>query len=300
MAAAIIALALEANPSLTWRDVQHLIVKTSQPRNLKATDWRTNGLGRKVSHSYGYGLMDTSAMVRWAKNWTLVPAQKKCVVSSPYYYKVIPAMSYVTIEMDVDDCEGVNSLEHVVSPIHVSAGRKRGDLRIYLTSPQGTRSTLLDARPQDYSSSGYIDWPFMTTHSWGENPRGRWILEIHNDAYSKWASDAKFFKWSLELYGIQFDPNSADYQDEQNKLIDVREAPIPPHFMADPPPPDVTTRKPIESTTSETDAVEDEGRNVATTEYIPRGCVSKRSECTQEVEKCRTFTHRSVAKVFCR
>ena len=59
MAAGIIALALEANPSLTWRDDQHLIVKTSQPRNLKATDWRTNGMKRKVSHSYGYGIMDT-------------------------------------------------------------------------------------------------------------------------------------------------------------------------------------------------------------------------------------------------
>ena len=31
MASAIIALALEANPSLTWRDVQHLIVQTSRP-----------------------------------------------------------------------------------------------------------------------------------------------------------------------------------------------------------------------------------------------------------------------------
>ena len=75
MAAAIIALTLEANPSLTWRDVQHLIVHTSKPRNLKATDWRTNGLGRKVSHSYGYGLMDTTAMVKLARNWTLVPTQ---------------------------------------------------------------------------------------------------------------------------------------------------------------------------------------------------------------------------------
>jgi len=88
-------------------------VKTSKPRNLKATDWRTNGMGRKVSHSYGYGLMDTTAMVTEAKKWTLVPTQQKCIVSSPYYYKIIPAMSSVRIEMDVDDCAGVNSLEHV-------------------------------------------------------------------------------------------------------------------------------------------------------------------------------------------
>ena len=56
-------------------------------------------------------------------------------------------------------------LEHVVSPIHVTAGRKRGDFRVYLQSPRGTRSTLLHNRPQDFSSSGFTNWPFMTTHS---------------------------------------------------------------------------------------------------------------------------------------
>ncbi len=30
MAAAIVALTLEANPSLTWRDVQHIIVRTAR------------------------------------------------------------------------------------------------------------------------------------------------------------------------------------------------------------------------------------------------------------------------------
>ena len=32
MAAGIVALTLEANPELTWRDVQHIIVRTSLPR----------------------------------------------------------------------------------------------------------------------------------------------------------------------------------------------------------------------------------------------------------------------------
>ena len=85
MAAAIIALTLEANPSLTWRDVQHIIVRTARPANLKAPDWRTNGLGRKVSHSYGYGLMDTTAMVRLAKNWTLMPPQVEGSIKHSHY-----------------------------------------------------------------------------------------------------------------------------------------------------------------------------------------------------------------------
>lgn len=32
---------------LTWRDMQHLVVRTSQPRHLSAIDWRTNGVGRR-------------------------------------------------------------------------------------------------------------------------------------------------------------------------------------------------------------------------------------------------------------
>lgn len=30
---------------LTWRDVQHLLVKTSRPVHLKADDWKTNAAG---------------------------------------------------------------------------------------------------------------------------------------------------------------------------------------------------------------------------------------------------------------
>jgi subtilisin-like proprotein convertase family protein len=162
-------------------------------------------------------------------------------------------------------------------------------------SPQGTRSTLLDARPQDYSSSGYIDWPFMSTHSWGENPRGRWVLEIHNDAYSKWASDAKFFKWSLELYGVRYDPNSDEYRSAHGSGPNVvREAPAMPPMMMHTEATTTTRTTTITSSTTTTTTT------TTTTEYIPRGCVSKRSECTQSVEKCRTFTHRSVAQVFCR
>ena len=207
MAAAVIALTLEANPSLTWRDVQDIIVKTAQSRNLRATDWKLNGMHRMVSHSYGYGLMDAAAMVKSARNWTLVPKQETCLIQLSYDSKVIPALGCVTIEMSVNDCPGVNHLEHVVSPLTISTER-RGKLRIYLTSPAGTRSTLLDTRPYDYSLTGFNNWPFMTTHSWGENPRGKWLLEIHND----WRMDGKILSWSLELYGMEFDPNAEEFK----------------------------------------------------------------------------------------
>lgn len=48
MAAAIVALALEANPNVGWRDMQHIIVRTSKRHLLKADDWSKNGVGREV------------------------------------------------------------------------------------------------------------------------------------------------------------------------------------------------------------------------------------------------------------
>ncbi|KAJ8955448.1 hypothetical protein NQ318_003548 [Aromia moschata] len=56
LAAGICALALEANPNLTWRDMQHIVVRTARPQNLIAPDRQTNGVGRNVSHSFGTGL----------------------------------------------------------------------------------------------------------------------------------------------------------------------------------------------------------------------------------------------------
>lgn len=46
------ALALEANPSLTWRDMQFLVVLTSKPGPLeKESGWIVNGVKRKGEHT---------------------------------------------------------------------------------------------------------------------------------------------------------------------------------------------------------------------------------------------------------
>lgn len=86
LAAGIIALALEANPELSWRDIQHIIVETSRPANLSSSDWQINGANRRVSHSFGYGMLDAAAMVDLAKTWVNVPNQRKCVVESEQKY----------------------------------------------------------------------------------------------------------------------------------------------------------------------------------------------------------------------
>ncbi|NXJ85044.1 FURIN protein, partial [Trogon melanurus] len=215
LAAGIIALALEANKNLTWRDMQHLVVQTSKPAHLNANDWVTNGVGRKVSHSYGYGLLDAGAMVSLARNWTTVGPQRKCVIDVLTEPKDIGKR--LEVRRKVDACLGkanyVSRLEHAQARLTLSYNR-RGDLAIYLVSPMGTRSTLLAARPHDFSADGFNDWAFMTTHSWDEDPSGEWVLEIEN------TSDANNYgtltKFTLVLYGTATDSPSLSNQLESS------------------------------------------------------------------------------------
>ena len=63
------------SPDLTWRDVQYLIVYTSNTKETNATDSVTNGAGLVVSHQVGFGVIDAEAMVTRAQRWTNVPPQ---------------------------------------------------------------------------------------------------------------------------------------------------------------------------------------------------------------------------------
>uniref|UniRef100_A0A2S2QKG2 furin n=1 Tax=Sipha flava TaxID=143950 RepID=A0A2S2QKG2_9HEMI len=205
LAAGIVALTLEANNKLTWRDMQHIVVLTARPTHLLATDWVINGVGRKVSHSFGFGLMDATEMVRLARRWKTVPAQHICNVTAQVFEKLVPARSSVTIQLLVKECNSVNFLEHVQAKISLSASR-RGDIKIDLTSPSGTKSTLLAPRTQDNSHTGFNVWPFMTVHMWGERPFGIWQLTIHNEGK---LLAANITDWEMVFYGTILPPEQS-------------------------------------------------------------------------------------------
>ncbi|XP_075923026.1 proprotein convertase subtilisin/kexin type 6-like isoform X3 [Petromyzon marinus] len=212
MAAAIIALALEANPRLTWRDVQHLVVRTSRPAHLVAPDWTTNGAGRRVSHLYGFGLMNAEAMVVAAASWRRVPEQRTCRGHTDRTHTWIRPEKKLVAIAKVSGCRDdpasrVAHLEHVVVRVTLTHVR-RGDLAIFLTSPAGTRSQLLANRMYDHSQEGFKDWEFMTSHCWGEAPGGVWVLEILDTPSQPRNPKAmgKLKEWSLILYGTEEPP----------------------------------------------------------------------------------------------
>ncbi|XP_036973955.1 proprotein convertase subtilisin/kexin type 5 isoform X3 [Acanthopagrus latus] len=216
VAAGIIALTLDANPSLTWRDVQHIIVRTSKSHPLIAPDWRVNGAGYKVSHLYGFGLLDAASMVKEAERWKQVPSQHECVEEAPIHVRrTIHPGSVLTSVYESAGCSGralqrVVYVEHVVVRVTITHGH-RGDLSITLASPSGTVSQLLANRPLDDSTEGFQNWEFMTTHCWGEQAAGEWTLKIEDTPSQKRdaAELGTLEEWSLVIYGTAERPYPA-------------------------------------------------------------------------------------------
>ncbi|XP_068205095.1 neuroendocrine convertase 1-like [Palaemon carinicauda] len=183
LAAGIFALALEVNPELTWRDMQHAVVWSSEWAPLgHNSGWLTNGKGLKFNSRFGFGLLNADGLVRLVGNWTRVPEKAICTVSkTSRESKTIKTGESVILEFTTDGCEGtedeVRSLEHVQVIANIDYTR-RGALSISLTSPSGTRTVLLNERVDDDSEKGFHNWPLMSVHTWGEDPRGTWILNI--------------------------------------------------------------------------------------------------------------------------
>jgi len=230
-AAGVFALALEANRELTWRDMQHLTVLTSKRNSLFDSKnrffWNMNGVGLEFNHLFGFGVLDAGAMVALAKQWKTVPARFHCEAGTALGPARIPMDKSIFFTIDTNSCAGmeteVNYLEHVQAVVTLNATR-RGSVQIFLRSPMGTRSMILSERPNDDDNQdGFTKWPFMTTHTWAEYPRGKWSLEL---TFVDGPPQTGYIKeWTLLLHGTKEAPyTSLPVSDPHSKLAVVKKA----------------------------------------------------------------------------
>lgn len=145
----------------------------------------------------------------------------------------------------------------------------------------------------------------MSVHSWGENPIGKWYLEIYNDAYTNWGSEAKFFRWSLKLYGTTIDPNSdeayEEWYDESDERSEVERRILTSTYGHNHTERDGKPETTMEDTTSTSSTTaRTTTTTVRPTVSVMRGCISTTINCTRNVSDCRRFTHRKVADIFCK
>ena len=174
-AAGIVALILGRNPSLGWRDVQEILIRSAFRIQPADAGWATNSAGLSFHHHFGAGLIDASAAVNLAATWTNLPAQTSQASTQTALSIAIPDNNSTGITRSFDLTGSGILAEHVTLRLSISH-TARGNLRITLTSPGGMSSTLADVHPDTFDN--YNNWTFSSVRHWGENPAGVWKLKI--------------------------------------------------------------------------------------------------------------------------
>eukprot|EP00112_Aurelia_sp_Birch-Aquarium-sp1_P002144 Seg1232.14 transcript_id=Seg1232.14/GoldUCD/mRNA.D3Y31 product=Furin protein_id=Seg1232.14/GoldUCD/D3Y31 len=211
VASGILALVLQANPNLGWRDVQHLIARSSSSA-FPSVVWKTNKAGIRVSDGFGFGLLDADALTENAKNWTNVGPQLACTVD----YKVnekIHGVSTTIKTLDLTtwpancggDAQRINFLEHVLLVVSFNF-TVRKLVEIEIEAPTGTKSLVLrGGRIFDTMYTEVKNLSLLSLHHWGENPKGIWSMRLRSTNPSS-ANSGNLWQWGFHFYGTKDDP----------------------------------------------------------------------------------------------
>jgi kexin len=155
---------------LSWRDVQYLCIEAAVPIHLDDSEWQDTFIGKKFSHTFGYGKMDAWRFVEAAKTFESVRPQ--AWYHSPWLtvQHDIPQgdqglASSFDVTSDMLKKANLERLEHVTITMNVNHTR-RGDLSVELRSPEGVVSHIATARTNDAFKGGYEDWTFMSVAHW--------------------------------------------------------------------------------------------------------------------------------------
>lgn len=216
----IVALMLEANPLLGYRDVQQILALSAKKVNDPTTVWQNNGSknwnggGMHVSHDYGYGEVDARAAVRLAETWNTqqtIHNEKSlaATLSSGTVNKAIADGQAAGLKYSLSTTTDI-LVEHVEIRIGLTHARP-GDLIIKLISPSGTESILMD-RPgkapgsaanvrgdSTFNGSNTLDYVFDTARLRGESSKGTWTLQVIDTATGDVGT---LNHWSMNVRGL--------------------------------------------------------------------------------------------------
>lgn len=184
--AGVVALMIEANPGLTWLDVQRILIDTAIRTDPRSSTWVQNGSGRWASHNYGFGLADTYSAVVMAKKLKdspeMTPMTEEIVLNylNPdltTFTPTSPNRFGATFEIPVIENVTLHHVELVVDEIQTADS---GRLQVLLTSPSGFVSTF--AKPHRPNAANLRKWTFTSRLLWGESSAGTWTLSVTDGA----------------------------------------------------------------------------------------------------------------------
>lgn len=191
----VIALMLEANPGLSYRDVNHILVNSARMTDPTNADWSVNGAGHDINHEYGFGAIDADAAVTLAETWTNVGAELASTSGTTTVSAMIPDADPSGVTSTVTITDNL-SLEYVEVTLNASHNF-RGNLEVVLTSPSGSESVLAESRSTD-PFADYSNWTFTSARHWDELSQGDWTLSVRDRVAG---TVGTFDNWSLNVFG---------------------------------------------------------------------------------------------------
>ena len=206
-ASGVVALMLEANPALGWRDVRVILAGTARKNDPANPDWVTNGAGLKVNQNYGFGAIDATAAVKAAPTWKNIPAQKTFTAAADIASPLLIVDNGTAVVSTITVAQsGIANLEFV--DVNFTTDHTEvGDLEITLTSPAGTPSPLAvthgcvnpttsAAVPCGATMANGVR--FGVVRLLGEAADGKWTLSVRD---GKTGATGAIVGWNLKTYG---------------------------------------------------------------------------------------------------
>ena len=216
--AGAIAVVLEENPDLTWRDVKHILAASARKIDPDIAEvraafegtpyvaqhaWRTNAAGYSFHNWYGFGAVDIDAAVAMLDAHP--PDSLGAFVESEWFdagtAEPLPIPDRdgagASAVLDVAGLPDAADIEAVV--LEIAAEHPNAfDLGVTLRSPAGTASVVnppLNALLERFE--GLRDWHLLSNAFYGENPNGEWTLHVADLAAGDTGS---LTGWRLRFY----------------------------------------------------------------------------------------------------
>lgn len=225
----VIALMLDANDGLGWRDVQNILAASA---TLTGSDydaagaglteeetWQSNsaatwnGGGYHIHSNYGFGMINVFNAVRMAEVWSLFgqpqhSGNELMVAGKNNFADVsVTGGSGVSREIEVKDDL---TIEHVALTLSVDSEQLM-DLKVILTSPDGTKVTVVLDDTKLINPFDAIDgkWTYGIDVLRGESAEGTWtvkVIDMRNPLTTTVLESAE-----LKIYGTAASANNVHH-----------------------------------------------------------------------------------------
>ena len=205
MISGVVALILQANPDLTWRDVKHILATTARQVDPNKKDilvdgivyyqWLTNAANYKFHNWYGFGAIDAAAAVAEAKRF------KAGSLGSGVFTdwrssaeQTIPIKTQTLLRQSLSETAS-GLVEFVRLEIELDHQFPR-DIGIRLQSPSGTVSTLLQPHTSIKANPSGNPFVLASNAFYGEPLAGDWFLLIYDHGAS---AGGELRQWRLQF-----------------------------------------------------------------------------------------------------